>query len=103
MSISKKKGRKLLQTSMDKWKNDWNFINMTKRHRNYRDWRNIRDLYRDEVLEDQDGYPFDDFLNKRTAEAKPYVRPLINLRFKGHIFRRIYEDKKDEWNAASIP
>ena len=53
------------------------------------------------MLQDQDGYTLDDFLNKRAEENKPYVRPLTNLRFKGYIFRRIYEDNKDEWNAAS--
>ena len=88
---------------MDRWDNSWNFINMTKRRRNYLDWRNTRDIYREEVLQDQDGYPLDDFLNKRAEENKPYVRPLTNLRFKGYIFRRIYEDNIDEWNAASIP
>ena len=58
--------------------------------------------YDDYVLEDQDGYPLNDFWNKRAEDSKPYVRPLTNLRFKGHILRKIYEDYKDEWNAASI-
>ena len=67
-----KKGKKLSQYPMDRWDNSWNFIDMTKRRRNYLDWRNTRDIHRDEELQD-------------------------------HIFRRIYEDNKDEWNAASIP
>ena len=55
------------------------------------------------MLQDQDGYTLDDFLNKHAEENKPYVKPLTNLRFKGYIFRRIYEDNKDEWNAAYTP
>ena len=82
---------------------DWNLVGYNQRRRNYLDKKGIKDHERDYVLEDQDGYPLDDFLNKRAEDAKPYVRPLTNLRFKGHIFRRIYEDYKDEWNAASIP
>ena len=76
---------------------------MTKRRRNYLDWWNTRDIHRDEVLQDQDGYTLDDFLNKHAEENKSYVKPLTNLRFKGYILRRIYEDNKDEWNAAYTP
>ena len=101
-NISKSKQWNILvQYSM--WANDWNIFEMTKRRRNYLDWWNTPDFQRDDVLDDQDGYPLNHFLNKRAEEDKPYVRPLTNLRFKGHIFRKIYEDRKDEWNAASIP
>ena len=88
---------------MNKWNSDWNILGYTKRRRHYLDRKGIKVHERDYVLEDQEGYPLDDFLKKRAEEAKPYVRPLTNLRIQGHIFRRIYEDKKDEWNAASIP
>ena len=87
---------------MKQWKSDWNIAGYTQRRRNYLDWKGIKEHERDYVLEDQDGYPLDEFLNKRAEKEKPYVRPLTNLRFKGHIIRRIV-DNKDEWNAASIP
>ena len=54
---------------------------MTKRRRNYLDWRNTRDIHRKELLEDKDG-PLDDFSNNRTAEDKPYVSTTQGLRFK---------------------
>ena len=88
---------------MKQWKSDWNLVGYTQRRRNYLDWKGIKVHENDYVLEDQDGYLLDDFLNNRAEKEKPFVRPLTNLRFKGHIFRRIYEDYKDEWNAASIP
>ena len=97
-----KKERKLDQIPMKQWKSDWNIAGYTQRRRNYLDWKGIKEHERDYVLEDQDGYPLDEFLNKRSEKEKPYVRPLTNLRFKGHIIRRIV-DNKDEWNAASIP
>ena len=50
MSISLKKERKLTQYSMDKWKNDWNFLNMTKRRQNNLDWRNTNDFQHDDVI-----------------------------------------------------
>ena len=81
---------------------DCNLVGYTQRGRYYLDWKGIKEHERDYVLEDQDGYPLDEFLNKRAEKEKPYVRPLTNLRFKGHIIRRIV-DNKDEWNAASIP
>ena len=46
--------------------------------------------------------PSYDFLNNRAEERKPYISPLTNPRFNGHIFRKTYEDGKDEWNNASI-
>ena len=85
-----KKGKQLEQYSINHWANEWNIAKITKRRRNYLDWRNTKDFQRDEVLEYQDGYSLDNFLNKQAEERKPYVKLLINLRFKSYIFRKIY-------------